>query len=221
MGNYAFQDCTGLTSVTIPNSVTSIGGSAFSGCSGLRSITFKSTTPPSISSSTFYGVSRNAAIIVPCDCRDAYLYAQYYDYFNAITPDCSNNGGGGNGGGNGGSDTTTVTHGDTVYVYVTIHDTINTIIHDTDYITIHDTVCPEVNSISPTVISDINIYTIERQIVVEGSASMPVTFYDMQGRQLETKQSRNDQPLRFDAPATGIYMVRVGNIPAQRVAILR
>ena len=32
----AFSDCTSLTSVTIPNSVTSIGDSAFSGCSGLK-----------------------------------------------------------------------------------------------------------------------------------------------------------------------------------------
>ncbi len=31
IGNYAFYKCSGLTSVTIPNSVTSIGGSAFDG----------------------------------------------------------------------------------------------------------------------------------------------------------------------------------------------
>ena len=31
----AFADCSGLTSVTIPNSVTSIGGYAFYGCSGI------------------------------------------------------------------------------------------------------------------------------------------------------------------------------------------
>ena len=34
----AFRICSGLTSVTIPNSVTSIGISAFEGCSGLTSI---------------------------------------------------------------------------------------------------------------------------------------------------------------------------------------
>ncbi len=35
----AFVDCTGLTSVTIPNSVIDIGTSAFNGCTGLTSVT--------------------------------------------------------------------------------------------------------------------------------------------------------------------------------------
>ncbi|MBP5288871.1 MAG: leucine-rich repeat domain-containing protein, partial [Clostridia bacterium] len=38
-GNYAFWDCTGLTSITIPDSVTSIGSGAFSGCTKLTSVT--------------------------------------------------------------------------------------------------------------------------------------------------------------------------------------
>lgn len=39
----AFGGCKGLTSVTIGNGVTSIGDYAFSGCTGLTSITFKGT----------------------------------------------------------------------------------------------------------------------------------------------------------------------------------
>ena len=35
----AFSNCSGLTSITIPNSVTSIGNYAFSNCSSLTSIT--------------------------------------------------------------------------------------------------------------------------------------------------------------------------------------
>ena len=36
---YAFRDCTNLTSITIPNSVTRIGEAAFNGCESLTSIT--------------------------------------------------------------------------------------------------------------------------------------------------------------------------------------
>ena len=39
IGSYAFEDCSSLTSVTIPNSVTSIGVWAFGFCSKLTSIT--------------------------------------------------------------------------------------------------------------------------------------------------------------------------------------
>ena len=39
IGDYAFYWCTSLTSITIPNSVTSIGDDAFRGCSSLTSVT--------------------------------------------------------------------------------------------------------------------------------------------------------------------------------------
>ena len=51
---YAFENCSGITSVTIPNSVTSIGYDAFSGCSKLTSITIPNSVT-SIGSSAFYG----------------------------------------------------------------------------------------------------------------------------------------------------------------------
>ena len=51
--DYAFSYCTGLTSITIPNSVTSIGSFAFSGCTGLTSITI----PNSVTSIVGYAFS--------------------------------------------------------------------------------------------------------------------------------------------------------------------
>ena len=39
LGNDCFGDCSGLTSITIPNSVTSLGDGCFYECSGLTSIT--------------------------------------------------------------------------------------------------------------------------------------------------------------------------------------
>ena len=63
IGNNAFDECSGLTSVTIPNSVTSIGGYAFSGCSGLTSVTIPNSVT-SIGSDAFYGCSGLTSITV-------------------------------------------------------------------------------------------------------------------------------------------------------------
>jgi len=50
IGNGAFDGCISLTSITIPSSVTSIGNNAFDGCSGLTSITI----PNSVTSIGYY-----------------------------------------------------------------------------------------------------------------------------------------------------------------------
>ena len=43
LGASCFEGCSGLTSITIPSSVTSIGDNCFQGCSGLSSITIPSS----------------------------------------------------------------------------------------------------------------------------------------------------------------------------------
>ena len=45
IGNKAFQDCTSLKSITIPDSVTSIGTEAFFACSSLTAVTFLGDAP--------------------------------------------------------------------------------------------------------------------------------------------------------------------------------
>ena len=52
IGDEAFENCSRLTSVTIPNSVTSIGNSAFNGCSELTSVTIPNSVT-SIGNSAF------------------------------------------------------------------------------------------------------------------------------------------------------------------------
>ncbi|MBP3308320.1 MAG: leucine-rich repeat protein, partial [Clostridia bacterium] len=64
IGSSAFEDCTSLTSVTIPNSVTSIGSSAFSYCTLLTSITIPNSVI-SIGSSAFEGCSSLESMTIP------------------------------------------------------------------------------------------------------------------------------------------------------------
>jgi hypothetical protein len=59
LGNGAFQNCRGLTSVIIGNSVTSIDYSAFSGCTALNEITCKADMPPTCGGSAFEGIDKS------------------------------------------------------------------------------------------------------------------------------------------------------------------
>ena len=52
--NNAFDSCSSLTSVTIGNSVTSIGTSAFDSCSSLTSVTYLGVSNPGSSSSNIF-----------------------------------------------------------------------------------------------------------------------------------------------------------------------
>ena len=63
IGNYAFSGCIGLTSINIPNSVTSIGNYAFSGCSGLTNITIPNSVT-AIGDLSFNGCSGLTSITI-------------------------------------------------------------------------------------------------------------------------------------------------------------
>ena len=63
IGTAAFQSCSGLTSITIPNNVTSISSGAFAGCSGLKRLTIPSGVT-SIGSGAFASCSGLVTITV-------------------------------------------------------------------------------------------------------------------------------------------------------------
>lgn len=64
MGDYAFQNCSGLTGITMPSSITSIAYGLFRGCSALKNITIQGQITI-IGGSAFYECSSLTGITIP------------------------------------------------------------------------------------------------------------------------------------------------------------
>ena len=86
IGMYAFSDCKSLTSMNIPDSVTSIGDYVFYYCTSLKSVYCKSTTPPALGGATvFYSNRSGRKIYVPAGSVNAYKSAtNWSNYADAI-----------------------------------------------------------------------------------------------------------------------------------------
>ena len=82
IGNLAFYECSGLTSITIPNSVTEIESEAFNGCKGLTSIKVGWTRPLAITNSAFdYTNYSTATLYVPKGTSTLYMVAPGWTKF--------------------------------------------------------------------------------------------------------------------------------------------
>jgi len=76
IGNYAFFLCTSLTTATIPNSVTSLGNYAFKDCTALSSVTFTATSSvTSIGDYTFQNCTSLSSITIPNSVTSIGIYA--------------------------------------------------------------------------------------------------------------------------------------------------
>jgi len=103
-------------------------------------------------------------------------------------------------------------HFDTTIIHNQYYDTIFVHLHDTIYITQEG--IDGVDGINA------KVYSSNGQVVVEGADGNMVTLYDVTGRILATKQDYGT-PLRFDAPASGTYMIKIGNYQARKVVVIR
>lgn len=106
---------------------------------------------------------------------------------------------------------------DTIVIYDTLwltpHDTVW--LHDTIYV--HDTTYV---GIGEAEVLDAKVYSNNGQIVVEGAEGHEVMLFDVNGRMLATR--RDDiNPLRFDVPASGTYLIKIGRHAARKVVAIR
>ena len=88
IGDWAFSDCTGLTSVTIPNSVTEIGEGAFYYCLGLTRIdAYPNPEKVSTGEDAFYDVPKDGTLHVLPQYLSAYQTASQWKDFTNIKGD--------------------------------------------------------------------------------------------------------------------------------------
>lgn len=74
--NQAFRECTTLTSINIPKSVTEIDADAFNGCSGLTSVVIPDSVT-SIGNSAFRGCTNMTSVVIPNSVTEIYSAAFY------------------------------------------------------------------------------------------------------------------------------------------------
>ena len=96
---------------------------------------------------------------------------------------------------------------------VVVHDTIY--VTDTIYIT--DTIYVGVDDVTVT---NVKMYVQGYEIFVENAEGYNIALYDVVGRLMSTKQD-SLAPVRFAVPTSGTYMVKVGNLPARKVVVVR
>ena len=226
IGNYAFYMCSGLTSVTIPNSVTTIGGSAFNGCSGLAEIHSQANVAPRLGGQTFSGVPDTIPVYIPCGSVSSYRSRwTHFSNFNEIflptlTAQSSDTTMGTV------AITTSPTCSDSIAVVTATANSGYLFDHWSDGSTSNPytfTVTSDTTVIAyfvreeePEGITDINkenvsVYVRDGRIVVTGAEGESVQVCDITGRPVP-----DHSPL-----SSGVYMVKVGNLPVRKVVVTR
>lgn len=235
IGKGAFYGCSGLTSVTIPSSATFIGDSAFAGGDHIIQMTCNATVPPTVSDvSAFDDVFRGIPLYVPTaslsSYRVAYGWREFTNFIGAseYTISATSNNptmGTVTGGGSyaDGATATLTAMPNAGYRFVRWQDgnTENprtvTVTSDATYIAYFEAT----QGIDDTESMDVHVFVDNNRIVVAGAAQLPITVFDMTGRKVAGVATGTQEPCSFSTQTAGVYMVRVGDLPARKIVIIK
>ena len=203
IGVGAFTNCSGLTSVTIPNNVESIEIDVFFGCTGLTSVDIPNSVT-TIESWAFYGCWGLAALTLPSSLTTVESYA-FSDCRGLTNVTCMA--------------TTPPSCDSTAFSEVSSTRTLTVpcgaeqAYRDSDWGSYFANIsCPDVAVEEATEDDKLQVWTSDGHIFVRIGRRKVKDFdvYDMMGRDV----------CNGNLPA-GVYMVRVGNHPARKVAVIR
>ncbi|MCQ2260342.1 MAG: leucine-rich repeat domain-containing protein [Bacteroidales bacterium] len=194
VGSEAFYGCASLTRVTIPNSVTTVGGRAFQTCRALTHVVLGS----SVTSIGDYAFSDCAAIdtivslaVNPPSLPSSNVFRFIPFTMNVLVPQSS---------------------------YEAYRNA--NIWRDYHIVGIEEEGGDDpTEDISP-VQSSIPVRVVDGAILVEGADRLPVAVYDAAGR-LVARHTIHAGTAVLSLPRAGLYLVRVGSLPAQKVIVAR
>ncbi len=83
LGTYCLFGCTSLTSITLPESVSGLGQGCLEGCESLLLATVLPAIPPTLGTTAFYNVHSSLSIKVPSSSVNAYKAATNWSFYAA------------------------------------------------------------------------------------------------------------------------------------------
>lgn len=233
IGDSAFANCTGLTSVTIGSGISSIDGAAFRNCNNLTDIHSLNPVAPQLGNYTYNGQTYGAFDGVPSTipakipCGSSGSYYGRWIYFSNFVEDAAFTFNAESADNNMGT-VQILTMPTCAAPNAVLYASANSGYHF-DHWSTGSTSNPYTLTVtSDTVItayfvsdngtegigdvegSAIHIYAEGGDIIVNGIGEEKVLVFDMVVR-----------PVGTQSLPTGVYMVKVGNLPAKRVAVIR
>ena len=236
IGDKAFYNCENMRNITMGRKVDTIGSEAFVGCTGLVSITCRSMAPPTLqNSNAVQGLSGFIALKVPCGAGGTYATTAPWSRFDIqevvdivatssdpsrgtvsiiIASTCDNR--------------EAEVQANAFWGYRFSHwsdgntDNPRRIVvqQDTTILAYFASDNGEDESIEESADEKVKLYQRNGQILVEGAEGYPVYLYDVVGRLLATKRETAQEVL-LDVPASGAYLVKIGDAPARRIVVRR
>lgn len=221
--------------ITLPSTLQEIGYMAFSSCGNPSQIVCNAITPPTVNTPYRYSYifvnHYNVPFYVPCGSIEAYHTALGWNSFANINGigDCGysiqvsvNNSSMGyvQGGG-------TYNQGETCVLTAVPYNGYrfdhwqdnNTQNPRTITITGNATYTAyfvSTQGIDDVIAEDVNVSTLDGQIVVETELKDEISIYDIVGRKVD-----RGYKTRFDVPASGVYLVKIGSLPTQKVVVVK
>lgn len=241
--NMAFERCISLPSITLGRYVTIIGVDAFHFCQALMEMHLHCSVAPSVFYRALWDIPDSAIVYIPCGSTASYMSVQEWNqhfstfieepgYVLDVTasneeygsaeivsePTCNN------------PQAELLATANEGYHFEgwsispgyqnIVTDNPLTLTVTEDKSVVAHFAADSTEGIDVVDVLNAKIYSNGGQIVVEGAGKNPVMLFDISGRIIATRQEQGE-PLRFDVPATGTYLIKIGRHAARKNVVVK